>query len=193
MAQVWWKSLFLAALVTSGAGAASAQTPLVSLSAGGTIGAASNGNSWSGGGVGPLAAAHVDLMINSSRRVRLEAGTTAWKPTNEALDDIPAGRVRMTHVGFLLLGNGSFGRGLPTAYGGVGLGRYFFSADHGAIQRPDTTGVQFVGGLEFMRATSRRRCHIETRIGFVGGPGHNQVWAYTLPILSVAAGMDWRF
>ena len=100
----------------------------------------------------------------------------------------------MSNVGATLLGYSDLGfDGDLAFYGGVGVGRYRFHAQHGTLRKPTTMGLHLIGGMERISPDSRRGYHVERGIGGVGGPGHGQVWAYTLPTLSAAAGVSWRF
>lgn len=168
-----------------------AQQSFERITAGVTVGIAGNGNSWSGGGPGPLVTAHVDLPINR-QRLRFDCGTTTWSPGNEPLNDVRAGRIWMSHVGATVLGYSELGNELAV-YGGVGVGRYLFHAEHGTLSKPSTMGLHLLGGMERISEDSKRGYHVELGIGGVGGPGHGQVWAYTLPTLSASAGVSWRF
>jgi hypothetical protein len=185
-----------ALMVVSSVTPADAQQGRGSIILGGDIGVAHTGDSWSGGGPGPLGAVYIDLPITTTGRVRFDAGLVSWSPSNEVLQGPPAGRVLLVHAGVTLLGyceNAAIKGCLPGVYYGFGLARYRYRIEHGEVARPTPRGLHVVAGVEHFPQGSLWGVQAEATLAFIGGPGHGQVWAYDLPQLSVTMGVNRRF
>jgi hypothetical protein len=175
---------------------ASAQSDIPeNVTIGATVGAAADGNTWSGGGTGPWTTVHVDVPVRSAR-VRFSGGVTSWTPNNDPQDGgLAAGRVWLTHLAVTAVRTVIE----PTvryplgAYYGLGVSGYRYDVQHGRLAHRHTGGLHGVGGLEYVLHDRRLVVRAETEIHFAGGPGHPQIWAYTLPMISGAIGISRRF
>jgi hypothetical protein len=184
--------------VLAGSGPAFGQPRVLVPSAvtvGATVGGGLNGNSWSGGGQGPVLSMHVDLPAADSLRVRFAVGATRWTPTNEPLEGgEPAGRVSFTHVTASAL----FNYIQPTLrfpvgiYWGAGVGTYRYRIEHGSF-RSEAIGLHGIGGIEYVDRDRHFAVRLETVVHMAGGPRHRQVWATSVPALSAAVGISRRF
>ncbi len=195
-----WRGVQVCAVVVvlmTGARPAFGQ-PAVSISAvtvGATIGRGSTGNDWDGGGTGNFLSAHVDLPAAPTFRLRVTAGATRWKPVNEPHEgEEPAGRVSVRHVSFTVIRD----RVEPTLaspvglYWGLGAGTYRYRIQHGDFDR-SSRGFHGLAGMEFVNYDRRFVVRVEGQIQAIGGPKHQQVSAYTLPMISIAVGISRRF
>jgi hypothetical protein len=176
------------------AGPAVAQQRPATLTFGAAMGAGSTGNSWSGGAGGQTAATHLDLPLNGNGRLRVEAGMVHWRPHNEPLGDIPvrAGHVWLSHIGVTALRYGQY-PWTQGMYAGWGLARYRYFIQRGHVRYRTTWGLHGVAGYEHFTPGDRWGVHVEAGVQAVGGPGHSQVWASMLPMLSASVGMSRRF
>ena len=78
-------------------------------------------------------------------------------------------------------------------YRGVGVGGYRYHIPHGPVSHRTARGLHALGGVEHLTEGQRRVLRIEFEIDAVGGPGHDQVWAYTMFRLSASVGISRRF
>jgi hypothetical protein len=194
--ELWrWLSGAVAIIVVGSGTPAAAQQSRGTIIVGGAIGASSTGNSWSGGGPGPFGGAHVDLPVNRSGRLRFDLGLVGWSPNNEGLEGPAAGRVWLSHAGVTALRYCDDPRDgcLPGVYFGFGIARYRYSIEHGDVAHRTPLGIHGVLGLEHFPDERLWGYHVEGAVAFIGGPGHGQIWATTLPALSVAVGLSRRF
>jgi hypothetical protein len=173
--------------------------PNVSRSAptvGATVGIVGVGSSWSGGGEGLVVNGHLDLPAVPSWRVRLAAGTLRWRPTNEALGGEPrTDRARLTHVTATAIRSYiepslRYPVGL---YGGLGIGSYSYRIQRGPFTNPRSFGIHAVGGIEYQKFGRDVGVRLEVQFHATGGPGHAQVWATTVPMISAALGISRSF
>jgi hypothetical protein len=161
-----------------------------------TVGGASAGDSWSGGGRSPALSLHIDVPAAPEWDVRLAGGALRWTPTNVPQDDVSyAGRVSVAVAQVVALRR--FAEPDPQVpvglYAGAGFGRYFYRAEHGSFETPRTWGVHGVAGLEVRGRGLRRAVRAEIALQMMRGPGHPQVWAYTLSTLSASVGVARTF
>lgn len=183
-------------ILIGSATSAFAQDTTKGLTFGAALGAASTGNSWSGGAGGQTAATQLDLGVSHVLRIRLDAELIHWSPDNDPQGDIPvrAGNVWLSRVGMTALHYRDSQLGSPEGlYTGWGVARYRYFIQHGHVSSPTSIGIHGLVGYEHFRPAARWGFHVEGGIRFVGGPGHNQVWANTLPMLSARVGLNRRF
>ena len=115
------------------------------------VGVAGAGNSWSGGGRGPVFSGYVEVPIVPTWRLRVSGGRMRWTPTNEPHDDGPrAGSVCLTYAGVAVTRSGitpslRFPVGV---YGGVGIGYYSYRIRRGPFSNPGSAGLHALGGIE---------------------------------------------
>jgi hypothetical protein len=191
-----WLAGAVAIVVVGSVTPAAAQQSRATISVGGAIGGSLTGDSWSGGGAGPLGAAHIDLPVSQSGRLRFDAGLVGWSPNNDVVEGPAAGRVWLSHAGVTVLGycdDPSVVVCLPGVYLGFGIARYRYSIEHGDVAHRTPLGMQGVLGVEHFPDNRHWGYHVEGAVAFIGGPGHGQIWATTLPALSVAVGLSRRF
>ena len=166
------------------------------VSLGVTLGVSQSGNQWSGGGSGPQLAGNVDIPL-ADARLRLTLGHTRWTPSNDVISPgaEPAGRMglsRITATAVLpyIEPTSRYPFGI---YVGVGIGVYRYHIQHGAASHRTARGLHGLGGLEYLTKDHRRSLRLEAEFHGVGGPGHDQVWAYTIYGLSASIGVSRRF
>jgi hypothetical protein len=166
------------------------------VSVGGTFGVSQSGNQWSGGGPGPQLAGNVEIPLPGGR-VRLTLGHTRWTPSNDVINPRAerAGRMglsRITATAVLpyMEPTNRYPLGI---YTGVGIGVYRYHIQHGAASNRTARGLHALAGLEYLPKDRRRSLRVETELHFVGDPGHDQVWAYTMFGLSASVGVSRRF
>ena len=161
-----------------------------------TLGVSQSGNEWSGGGSGPQLAGNVDIPV-ANGRLRLTLGHARWTPSNDVITRgaQPAGRMglsRITATAVLpyIEPTSRYPFGI---YVGVGIGVYRYHIQHGAASHRTARGLHGLGGLEYLTKDRRRSGRLEAELHAVGGPGHGQVWAYTIFGSSASVGVSRRF
>lgn len=129
--------------------------------------------------------------------MRLTLGHSRWTPSNDVINPgaEPAGRMglsRITATAVLpyMEPTNRYPFGI---YTGVGIGVYRYHIQHGPASHRTARGLHGLGGLEYLMKDRRRSLRLEAEIHAVGGPGHDQVWAYTLFGLSASVGVSRRF
>ena len=166
------------------------------LTVGATLGVAGTGNSWSGGGTGPVFGGSVEVPVVPTWRLRVSGGRMRWTPTNEPNGGgLQAGRVSLTYAGVAVMRTyiepslrSPFG-----VYGGLGIGYYSYRIRRGPFSNPGSAGIHAVGGFEYQRFDRDVGVRVEVQVHATRGPGHAQVWACTLPALSASVGISRRF
>jgi hypothetical protein len=165
------------------------------VSAGVSLGISGTGNSWSGGGEGPLFSGRVDIPARDSR-VRLAIGHVRWTPTTDVLTPgaEPAGRVGLSRATASLVvpriePSDRYPFGIYVG-GGVGYYRYHM---RGVVENRVARGLHGLAGFEYVTSRRRRVLHVEFELHAIGGPGHAQVWATTVFAGSAAVGISRRF
>ena len=194
------KALPLAALLMLVPAHAAAQGYLTrtipeAVSAGVSLGVSGTGNSWSGGGNGPLFSGRVDIPARDSR-VRLSVGHVRWTPTTDVLTPGAelAGRVGLSRATASLVvphiePSDRYPFGIYVG-GGVGLYRYSM---RGVVENRVARGLHALAGFEYVTSGQRRVLHVEFELHAIGGPGHAQVWATTVFAGSASVGISRRF
>jgi len=166
------------------------------VSAGVTFGVSQSGHSWSGGGPGPQLAGNVEVPLRQGR-LRVSLGHLRWTPSDDALSPggeaagrVGLSRITATAIVPYLRPSVRYPFGL---YAGIGAGVYRYHIPHGSVSRRSTGGFHLLGGVEFLTKAQRRAVRIELEMDAVRGPGHDQVWAYTMFGGSASLGISRRF
>jgi len=189
----------LAAAWLMSATAASAQDRLPRAdgpSAAVTAGINGAGNSWSGGGNGPVLSLHVEVPDAPTYRARLTVGAMRWTPNNEVLDGTAAaGRVSLTHLSVSAIRRYvEPTRRYPLGfYAGAGVGFYRYAIREGAFDNRNHWGLHGLAGAELARLDTGLAFRLEFQGHLTGGPGHRQIWAELIPALSASLGVSKKF
>ena len=166
------------------------------LTVGATAAIGSFGHSHSGGGIGPFVSAQVELPLVPSSRVRLAAGTRSWTPAVDGKTPRePAGRVRVIELAVTGIRRAfePTHRHPIAMYGGLGAGVYRYRIARGPVSNSGTWGLHGVGGLEYVPFDRPYRAALEAQLHAFGGPGHAQVWAYSVHTVSLGVVISRRF
>lgn len=166
------------------------------LTVGATAGIASAGQTERGGGRGPVFAGHVEVPIAGTYMIRLSGGTMRWTPTNDVLGIPPeAGRIALDHVTAVVMRHyiEQTVENPVGFYAGVGGGYYRYRIQNGLVGNPDSIGLQVILGVEHRKIESDTGVRLEVQMNAAKGPLHRDLWARSVPTISVSAGISRRF